>query len=69
MTTPSPTHFVIGRIATKRPAQRCRETRCAVLTRHRSQRCPEHRGRRRAREIEFDEPVDSADSRTDRPAR
>ncbi|WKK13871.1 hypothetical protein QYN14_10005 [Rhodococcus ruber] len=39
------THFAIGRARSKRPPRRCLAHRCPVLTRHRSQRCPDHRGR------------------------
>ncbi len=37
-------HVVIGRGTRKAPPRRCAQERCAMLTRHRSQRCPEHRG-------------------------
>lgn len=41
------THFAIVRDKRKAPSRRCigvNGSRCAQLTRHKSQRCPAHRG-------------------------
>lgn len=38
-------HIVVNRARTKRPPRRCTTAACAQLTRHQSQRCPEHRSR------------------------
>ncbi|MGF0254511.1 hypothetical protein ACQR3V_11100 [Rhodococcus erythropolis] len=37
------THIAVSRKRSKAPARRCITAKCAELTRHRSQRCPDHR--------------------------
>ncbi|WP_144419605.1 hypothetical protein [Rhodococcus sp. ARP2] len=37
-------YVVVNRTRSKSPARRCTRPTCPELTRHRSQRCPDHRG-------------------------
>ncbi|WKK13026.1 hypothetical protein QYN14_05365 [Rhodococcus ruber] len=68
-----PAHIVVARARSKRPPIRCRDSRCAQLTRHRTGRCAAHRGQHHHRQRRIRtrtvEPITLLDleTREDRP--